>query len=175
MSKSEFSVDVFYLEFKPTKRDHQFICISLVPTQTITDQSLHALLTLIVFWFRTFEPIHKQLQTQGYRLNFKPHSNVVEFEGFIYKRINTKNGKSFDLNAKFIPGVELLFSDNYVRYVRYPKIEGTHNPTSLLHLKSLIDEVIKLHQNKPSIVHGDIRFANVIFSVRRIIFPCSLI
>jgi hypothetical protein len=168
ISPSHFTVDVFFRVKNRSGLDNQYICFPLISEVTTTMSQLHALLVLITFWFRKFIPqLIVDTMSSTSDINFTANTNVLESSGFVFKRFRPVSGKTDRYFFNCIPGTQVVLNlqPRDVKLIRYPKVEGTHNPTSLMHLVSLLRAVVELH-SVHKIVHGDIRFANVVFSVR---------
>jgi hypothetical protein len=167
MNSMEFAVDVVYREFDPKVSNHQFVSIPFVAKQTMDLPHLHALCSLIVSWIKTFVPLcTRSVDCDNPRtaINFVPDATVLAHDGFIYKRFHPGSERSPLYFFTFLPETQYVLQCEDVTVIRYPRIAGIHRPSTVRHLVSLIDAVLKMHEQQ--IVHGDIRFANIVFSVR---------
>ena len=70
--------------------------------------------------------------------------------------------RSPDLSCKYIPGCKIVCKSTDLVLIRYPYLEGTHQPRSVGQWIAVLRCVLRLHQD--GIVHGDLRLSNIVFS-----------
>jgi serine/threonine protein kinase len=69
-----------------------------------------------------------------------------------------------DLNVKYVVDWSDTSnnSSDYLKIIKYPFVEGTHQPIYVNHLVLVMQKLLSIHDK--NVVHGDLRFANIIFS-----------
>jgi tRNA A-37 threonylcarbamoyl transferase component Bud32 len=71
-----------------------------------------------------------------------------------------------DLNAEMVvEWTNPLNMKDTLAIIRYLYVEGSHEPSTVQHFYILITKIIVLHLQ--GIVHGDLRFANVVFGLNQ--------
>lgn len=119
----------------------------------------------------------------GFPLQLHGSSNIIEWENKMYKSYDYRpislKGVVEPCNQRDpavyfehggLSAVETVVEKPYVlhdcnsglKIIRYDKVQGSHVPTYVGHFVSLVEKVENLHAK--GIVHGDLRFANVIFT-----------
>jgi hypothetical protein len=122
----------------------------------------------------------------GFPLHLKPQCNIVEWDGKMYKcfdyrfvsrrydvrdlkqRCDCEHYFKFSCLANLkcvVDWQDSLQPDYCLKIICYDKVEGSHVPIYIGHFVDLVKKVLELHQQ--GIVHGDLRFANVIFSTTK--------
>jgi hypothetical protein len=102
--------------------------------------------------------------------SWRPSKNAAIGDGHVWKaydyrgrKVDLSDRRSPDLSCKFIPGCKIMCQSTDLVVIRYPYLEGTHQPRSIGQWIALLHCVQSLHAQK--IVHGDLRLSNVVFSV----------
>jgi aminoglycoside phosphotransferase (APT) family kinase protein len=61
-------------------------------------------------------------------------------------------------------GYKLEVEARNLAIISYPMVPGSHQPTCVAHLISLLRELHRMHTHKPPIAHADVRLSNIIFN-----------
>lgn len=74
-----------------------------------------------------------------------------------------------DLNVRcVVDWSNPINSLDYLKIIKYPFVKGTHKPIYVKHLVLIMQKLLDMHRK--DVVHGDLRFANIVFSEANI-FP----
>jgi hypothetical protein len=160
-SQSAIMLDV--LLKRHDKITHIPLVHEAVPVST---HSVHALLRVLAFWVRHWAPFIAARQTPPLD-NLLPDITCLEVDGYMYKAFRAVSARNASMYSHLSVPVECVarrIEVGGMTIIRYPKIEGVHEPQTLAHVCSLLGAVIALHRQQ--VVHADLRFYNVVFKVR---------
>ena len=104
-------------------------------------------------------------------LDWTPIKNAAIGDGYVWKiydyrrrTVAAQDQRSPVHSLTYIPDCAVVCKSTDLVVIRYPYLEGTHQPRSVAQWITLICCVQRLH--KDGIVHGDLRFSNVVFGSR---------
>jgi serine/threonine protein kinase len=102
--------------------------------------------------------------------SWRPSKNAAIGDGHVWKaydyrgrNVGSSDRRWPDLSCKFIPGCMTLCESTDLVVIRYPYLEGSHQPRSVGQWIALLRCVQLLHRER--IVHGDLRLSNLVFSI----------
>jgi hypothetical protein len=96
------------------------------------------------------------------------NANVAVSDSVVYKAFDYRGRmvvedarRRADLSLDLIQHCERVVVCKDLVVISYPRLEGSHKPTTVGHFLCLLESLARLH--KRGIVHGDIRASNIIF------------
>jgi hypothetical protein len=158
-SSKVIAVDVLYeTEEKKTAR------IALIGNKLpMTAHSFHAVLSALALWIHLMYPVITSTGTKCKSTVLCKDTNCVQIDGFVYKLFRKLGSSRIpDYFFNFVSGTERVASSSDIRVIRYPKIDGTHQPTTISHVISLVTCVVNAHAK--GVCHADLRLLNIVFS-----------
>jgi hypothetical protein len=151
----------------------------------VSNDSFMRLLHIMVYWVKycteflcSRRAVPSALPINSHLL-LRKNSNVVAmdrkiFKCFDYRKISARNfvhpNQRRDPSLYFesdLTGVELVVdwkstANDKLQIISYDIVPGTHCPSYVGHMTQVLRKIAQLHAR--SIVHGDIRFSNIVFS-----------
>ena len=170
LTATESLVDIhaLYTVLDPSTHTKRLARIELFKGCWKVDSVCRILAAIVCICGFRLTTLYCPLQENGRRLTDTDfRGNVCIADNFVYKvfdrriedQLHYRRAEPSVLN---IPKCELLVNTRQLQIIRYPYINGTHEPSHSFQFVHLLRALLELHQKGQ--VHGDVRLSNILFT-----------